>query len=1135
MTMTPAQILDAALAAWRPIAAQHDPIELIDRVIEKHRGMLIQLIEQELQPEDHPASTPPSRSPRKALRVSWLALSQSPPVDRLFEPRGETAVINDGAPAINNHLVALVRAAAATTDVFGGEFLRALAYIRLRAEGHLLRQWGFEVHLAWDGEHGALGLFRRSAPELLLAVLLDGGEHASERDPSLYLRAERLHPARQLGGDALPEAPHPPIPYQVLARAAKRGRALLLSPEVQDRDALIAEVVEVLLHSEELLRQGVVQDSLIASALAVWSAADPGLREPVQEAPFTAAEGRRRASRPSTDSDSVQELVRDVAERNGEPRSLVQVAEARALAHVLHRQGYDAQHESSTDEVLFPRGDGSLRAIFRVRTNTLSVDATGQQEGLPSLEQLTRAADEAHALLRWAQARYAYFPTAAQQAWARASSGPKLPEEFTIEMDTPPAAIVDWQKKETDPLWLPADMTVSADHRYVQSITANMAQGGLYHDLERRRELILYRAAAHILRARGFDAIQGFRFTDEGTSRPAIGLYGSIELSAGLLRHKPGWDDPALLRHLRRALVDAEALANTHHWISATVWDRARAIEPDPLPDAIMVKVAPRGLRVAPFPNSPSVFWMKREIENTAPERPWDNERWLVGLLAQTKGTKEQRRIVKQNGETRVMQRALALRLAAAGYDARLMETADADQSVVAILRDGQLVAVVEKTVVEKTALRYAPSLQGSSYLQELTTKLDEERAAMRATIARVAGAGAGAPGLAKRLSELAMRLWPTAPPATAPQRLDPVSDAVAAPRREAEAAELQRIQALAADERGLRDLALRLKELVEPLDKTPFEVRQYFDAQPRAWSSTGHAIAVMIDDYLIEGGPVGGVLEQIAEQLHVDDEADRVLLEKGVLLVPESTLRTDDGTAGKYVLRQEPEGVSRHDLEVLGVELDEDGLESSWVQVRALPAKDGTRPLRQHDGLIDQIHDEPTLLRDWEQYHLLAKALRRAPLDLERTRQLIAYAGVLVAAPRCRGRARATAVRALDLAIREHKTAAAAIEKDYQKMARERLTRVARHLARVAHEVASVCAAGQMELVDPVFRAPHDITPEQDQPGDFEQSAEPYRPHDLLTPDTIMTALEALDWKLPLVDEAHARRLVKPHERGGA
>jgi hypothetical protein len=290
MTMTPAQILDAALAAWRPIAAQHDPIELIDRVIEKHRGMLIQLIEQELQPEDLSASTPPSRSPRKALRVSWLALSQSPPVDRLFEPRGETAVINDGAPAINNHLVALVRAAAATTDVFGGELLRALAYIRLRAEGHLLREWGFEVHLAWDGEHGALGLFRRSAPELLLAVLLDGGEHASEGDPSLYLRAERLHPARQLGGDALPEAPHPPIPYQVLARAAKRGRALLLSPEVQDRDALIAEVVEVLLHSEELLRQGVVQDSLIASALAVWSAADPGLREPVQEAPFTAAE-----------------------------------------------------------------------------------------------------------------------------------------------------------------------------------------------------------------------------------------------------------------------------------------------------------------------------------------------------------------------------------------------------------------------------------------------------------------------------------------------------------------------------------------------------------------------------------------------------------------------------------------------------------------------------------------------------------------------------------------------------------------------------------------------------------------------------------------------------------------------------
>jgi hypothetical protein len=134
------------------------------------------------------------------------------------------------------------------------------------------------------------------------------------------------------------------------------------------------------------------------------------------------------------------------------------------------------------------------------------------------------------------------------------------------------------------------------------------------------------------------------------------------------------------------------------------------------------------------------------------------------------------------------------------------------------------------------------------------------------------------------------------------------------------------------------------------------------------------------------------------------------------------------------------PRVFSRHGIEVLGPQLDEDGEESAWMRVKPLPPKQGVQPLRRWDGLIHDMEDEEALTRRWAHYDMLAQALRRAPRDLEGTRKLIAYASVLVAAPKCRGRARAVAARALEQAIDEHKAAAAAIEAGHESESAKRL-----------------------------------------------------------------------------------------------
>ncbi|MBK8263547.1 MAG: hypothetical protein IPK80_19690 [Nannocystis sp.] len=226
-----------------------------------------------------------------------------------------------------------------------------------------------------------------------------------------------------------------------------------------------------------------------------------------------------------------------------------------------------------------------------------------------------------------------------------------------------------------------------------------------------------------------------------------------------------------------------------------------------------------------------------------------------------------------------------------------------------------------------------------------------------------------------------------------------------------AEAIEIRQLQGIAAHEQGLHKLALALKELIDPIPKTPAEISRYFSME-EDFVQEFQDIASEIDDYIAQGGPVGGTLERIAGLLQANLEADVVQVEGGVMTVPSNTIRTGSKN-DNYVLRQDSEGFSRHGIEVLGPQLDEDGEESAWMRVKPLPSKQGVRPLQRWDGLIHDLEDEEALTRRWDHYDMLAQALRRAPRDLEGTRKLIAYASVLVAAPKCRGRARAVAARA--------------------------------------------------------------------------------------------------------------------------
>ncbi|HNK51521.1 MAG TPA: hypothetical protein PKX75_21075, partial [Nitrospira sp.] len=351
------------------------------------------------------------------------------------------------------------------------------------------------------------------------------------------------------------------------------------------------------------------------------------------------------------------------------------------------------------------------------------------------------------------------------------------------------------------------------------------------------------------------------------------------------------------------------------------------------------------------------------------------------------------------------------------------------------------------------------------------------------------------------------------APEATpdAPPDIIQLSAAARARRAQAEAEEVARIERIAGDDTGLRDLALQLGELADPIEKSPREIADWFDAK-------GYGrLADQIHEYLDEGGPFGGLLEELAELLRESNEDDVVGADADGLTVPIDAIEKDGSR--EYVVRQEPEGLARRYIGRLGPVLDEDGEESAFVHVRDvdLVGSEGER-LKKGDPLVNfQVtrFNEAELRERWHHFQMLAKALRRAPQEIERARQLLVYAAVLVRAPKCMGTARAAAKRALSIAIREHQAAAAALVASPGEAA-ERLARVARHLARTAREVAQSCADGQVLLADPEFSVPKDIPEEQDKPTPFEESLEDYR-------DITTTALQAI---APKPDPAATRTI---------
>ncbi|MBK8260083.1 MAG: hypothetical protein IPK80_01960 [Nannocystis sp.] len=101
------------------------------------------------------------------------------------------------------------------------------------------------------------------------------------------------------------------------------------------------------------------------------------------------------------------------------------------------------------------------------------------------------------------------------------------------------------------------------------------------------------------------------------------------------------------------------------------------------------------------------------------------------------------------------------------------------------------------------------------------------------------------------------------APPAVEPAARRPKAHEPTLLQR-AEAIEIRQLQGIAAHEQGLHKLALALKELIDPIPKTPAEISRYFSME-EDFVQEFQDIASEIDDYIAQGGPVGGTLERIA------------------------------------------------------------------------------------------------------------------------------------------------------------------------------------------------------------------------------------------------------------------------------
>jgi hypothetical protein len=322
-----------------------------------------------------------------------------------------------------------------------------------------------------------------------------------------------------------------------------------------------------------------------------------------------------------------------------------------------------------------------------------------------------------------------------------------------------------------------------------------------------------------------------------------------------------------------------------------------------------------------------------------------------------------------------------------------------------------------------------------------------------------------------------------TEPAAEPPPDVIRLSDGAKARRAKAEAEEIARIERIAGNDAGLRDLALQLGKLADPIEKTPREIAWWFRAEGNGY------LARLIESYLEEGGPFGRLLEDTAEELRETNEEHDVDARDGRLIVSPDAILKDDH--GEYVLREDREGVSRRYIVRVSPIVDKDG-DQVAVQIRDTDqARSEGEPLKGGDHLLSFYFTrltEAAIRERWRHFGMLAKALRRGPMEIERTRQLLVYAAVLVRAPKCRGDARASAKRALEVAIREHQRAAKALEVDFDEHI-ERVARVARYLARVAHAVAQSCAEGQTVLAVSDFTAPNNIDPELDKPTPPEQA----------------------------------------------
>ncbi|MBK8259960.1 MAG: hypothetical protein IPK80_01315 [Nannocystis sp.] len=323
-----------------------------------------------------------------------------------------------------------------------------------------------------------------------------------------------------------------------------------------------------------------------------------------------------------------------------------------------------------------------------------------------------------------------------------------------------------------------------------------------------------------------------------------------------------------------------------------------------------------------------------------------------------------------------------------------------------------------------------------------------------------------------------------TEPAAEPPPDVIRLSDGAKARRAKAEAEEIARIERIAGNDAGLRDLALQLGKLADPIEKTPREIAWWFRAEGN------RHIANIIESYLEEGGPFGRLLEDIAEDLRETSEEHDVDARDGRLIVSPDAILKDDH--GEYVLREDREGVSRRYIVRVSPIVDKDG-DQVAVQIRDTDqARSEGEPLQGGDHLLS-FHftrlTEAAIREHWRHFGMLAKAPAPRPHGDRAHPPAPRLRRCPRPRPRCRGDARASAKRALEVAIREHQRAAKALEVDFD----EHIERIARcrPATSPASPTPSLRAAPKARSCSrsPTSPPPTTSTPELDKPTPPEQA----------------------------------------------